>query len=751
MPEFDVQSIQGRAPGDRLSDEIDQLPDEPEAPQHPLDSDKMRREHRQLLEWWYLEREKQSANRLEMAIDADFYDNYQWDNEDSAAVMDRGQMPLVYNEIAPAVDWLIGTERRTRADWKVLPRTDDDVSGADVKTKFLKYVSDVNRVPFVRSRAFADALKAGVGWVDDGVQDDPTKEVLYSKYEDWRNVLWDSAGYELDLSDARYVFRWRWVDEDIALEMFPGRESVIRAAVDDVGAYDGEQDDEDMWYLGDPIRENRSGVLRTSGVSVSLEARRRRVKLIECQYRKPTQVHVVTEGPWRGTIIPDLDGQENISAVPRLMMRVHFAVFTEAAMLAWSPSRLRHNSFSLTPIWCYRRGRDRLPYGVIRRVRDIQADINKRASKALWLSNTNQIVADEGAVADWDEAREEASRPDGVVVKRAGKDFEMVRDYQGASAQVEMMTLSAQSVQKSIGVNNENLGRATNAVSGAAIEARQNQGAVGTTEPFDNLRLAIQVQGEKQLSMAEQFVSEERAVRITGEYGKIDWLRINEPVLQADGTWRYLNDITASRADFVVSEQDYAGTLRQVMAESLNQLAQKLPPESALRVMTIGLQFSDLPNKDEVVAALRRETGERDPNKPMTPEDEQAEAARAEGMQMQRDQALLALEEQRARVREINAQAAKMEADAAASGNAGAADTALEARRLAADELDALAEELRRLQAELADRSSSERTQLEKARIQADAAVRMKEIEVASRERMAAVAARLDPTKPKGE
>jgi hypothetical protein len=392
-----------------------------------------------------------------------------------------------------------------------------------------------------------------------------------------------------------------------------------------------------------------------------------------------------------------------------------------------------------------------LTRGMVTRVRDIQADINKRASKALWLSNTNQIVADEGAVADWDEAREEASRPDGVIVKRAGKDFEMVRDYEGASAQVEMMTLSAQSVQKAIGVNNENLGRATNAVSGAAIEARQNQGAVGTTEPFDNLRLAIQAQGEKQLSLAEQFVSEERAVRITGEYGKIDWLRINEPVLQADGTWRYLNDITASRADFVVSEQDYAGTLRQVMAESLNQLAQKLPPESALRVMTIGLQFSDLPNKDEIVAALRRETGERDPNKPMTPEDEQAEAARAEGMQMQRDQALLAMEEQRARVREINAKAAKMEADAAASGNAGAADAALEARRLAADELDAMAEELRRLQAELADRSSSERTQLEKARIQADAAVRMKEIEVASRERMAAVAARIEPTKPKGE
>ena len=187
------------------------------------------------------------------------------------------------------------------------------------------------------------------------------------------------------------------------------------------------------------------------------------------------------------------------------------------------------------------------------------------------------------------------------------------------------------------------------------------------------------------------------------------------------------------------------------MAESLNQLAQKLPPESALRVMTIGLQFSDLPNKDEIVAALRRETGERDPNKPMTPEDEQAEAARAEGMQMQRDQALLAMEEQRARVREINAKAAKMEADAAVSGDSGQADVAMMARRMAADELDAMAEEVRRLQESLADRSSTERTQIEKARIQADAAIRMKEIDVASKERLAAIAARLDSTKPKGE
>ena len=83
------------------------------------------------------------------------------------------------------------------------------------------------------------------------------------------------------------------------------------------------------------------------------------------------------------------------------MMRVHFAVFTEAAMISWAPSGLRHNRFTLTPIWCYRRGRD--PASIRR---DSPGETSRLtstsgASKALWLMNTNQIIADEGP-SDWD-------------------------------------------------------------------------------------------------------------------------------------------------------------------------------------------------------------------------------------------------------------------------------------------------------------------------------------------------------------
>jgi len=704
-------------------------------------------------------------------MDADYYDNLQWEPEDAQVLRDRGQMPLVFNEIAPMVDWIIGTERRTRVDWRVMPRAEDDVEMADVKTKVLKYVSDINRVQFNRSRAFADAVKVGVGWIDDGVRDDPTQDILYDRYEDWRNVLWDSAAYEHDLSDARYIFRWRWVDEDVAVMMFPDRADVIRRAVEDSQHSSMSDWEEDTWYSAEElISGSKTGTLRASGTGMMIDAKRRRVKLIECQYRKPSKVKIVVAGPLQGSFFNEQDGalmaslqQHGGTIIDKVTMRVHMAVMTESHLLAMGPSVFRHNRFTLTPVWCYRRGRDRLPYGVIRRVRDIQQDLNKRASKALWMLNTNQVIADEGAVDDWNTLRDEADRPDGLIIKKSGKELLIRRDTDAATGQIQMMTLDAQSIQKSAGVSQENLGRQTNAVSGEAIKARQLQGSVVTTEPFDNLRLAVQIQGEKQLSLVEQFYTEEKVVRLTGAKNAIDWVKINVPEMQVDGSIRFINDITASMGDFVVSEADYAGTMRQVMFEAMNQLATRLPPEVALRLMTIAMDFSDLPNKDEVADQIRNLTGERDPNKPMTPEEaqqmEQQMQAQAEALQMQRQQAMQALEEQQAKIRQINAQAAKLEseAQAAMAGDGGQAaqqaqadmqNALMQVQQQASQEVERLSEQLRKAQSDLANRTMQIRSdadaKLEAARIDADAKVRMAEIQAASDKAIDGLQKRLD-------
>lgn len=757
MDPFEI-GVRRRVAGDQYSDSIDEIAAVQRSGNgSPLDTEEAMKLHRKLLDWYFHERTKQADNRMQMALDSDFYDGQQWSTEDADVVSARGQVPLVFNETAPMVDWLIGTERRTRIDWKVLPRAEDDVDSADAKTKVLKFVGDMNKTPFMQSRAFADAVKCGLGWVDDGACDDPTKDIIYGKYEDWRNVLHDSSGYDLDLEDARYLFRWRWADDDIAELMFPDRKDHIRRAVVDSGVSADIENAAD-WYLGEQIAP--AGSMYAAGDGVFGEASRKRIKLIECQFRMPAKVKIVADGPLKGGYVSDHDmamqqavASTGSSLIEKVSMRMHIAVFTETALLALGPSVYRHNRFSLTPFWCYRNGKTRLPYGVIRRIRDIQQDLNKRASKALFLLSTNQIIADKDAVDDKNIAREEADMPDGYIEVKPGKRFDIKRDTDAATGQIQMMTLDAQSIQKSAGVNNENLGRQTNAVSGEAIKARQLQGSVATTEPFDNKRFAVQCQGEKRLSLVEQFYTEEKVIRLTGNRGQFEWLKINQPEVQPDGSVRYINDIASNMADFVVSEQDYSGTLRQVMFDSMMEMSAKLPPELAIRFLRMAYEYSDMPNKDAIADEIRKITGEVDPNKKLTPKEAQAQEEQmrqqSEAMQMQRESAALALEEQRAKVQKLAAEAEEIRARAGQSGVTPEIEAAMrQVQEQATAKLEAMADQLRKVQNEAANKTiaikSDADTKLEVARITTASQERIADIQNAASKQTDALVKRLD-------
>ena len=68
-----------------------------------------------------------------------------------------------------------------------------------------------------------------------GVRDDPEDEPIYYRYEDWINIWEDKYSVELDYSDARYLFRRRKTDLDIAVAMFPDHASDLIAAAAKAG------------------------------------------------------------------------------------------------------------------------------------------------------------------------------------------------------------------------------------------------------------------------------------------------------------------------------------------------------------------------------------------------------------------------------------------------------------------------------------------------------------------------------------
>lgn len=653
-------------------DSDDQKPE----PKHRLDSQEMLGRLSTLLIWKEQEMERQAFNRYQMAVDEDYYDSLQISEEDAMELQQRGQAPCVYNEVKPTIDWMIGTERRTRIDYKVLPRRKDDLNQAETKTKLMKYLSDTNKSPASRSAAFASACKAGMGWLEIGVRGDKTDEPLFYRSQPWRHMLYDSNGIERDLSDSRYVFRWKYVDLDIAEAIFDSRKRLIKESVingnNSLGA--DEQEDE-LWYMGARVTEPgqdfasaSAGKYRPYDGSAFAYTRRDRVKIFECWYRMPVRIKKLRGGDLDGMRFnPDDPSHKTaidegaVSTYDRLEMQIRVAIFCDKGLLYEGESPFKHGRFPFVPIWSFRRSRDNAPYGPIRSMRDPQDSLNKRGSKALWLLSTNRTVMDENAVDDIDEYREEVARPDAVIVKKAGKSLEISRDVQLAEEHLKLMDRDQRYIRNGGGVTEENLGRQTNADSGKAIIARQEQGGVITTELFDNHRYAVQLAGEIELSLIEQFFTEEKVIRLTGERGNPSFTEINTVDPE---TGEILNDITSTQADFKVSEQNYKESLRIAMFESMFDIVGRLAqfnPEISLKLLDLVVEMADIPNRDEFVQRIRSISGMRDPDKDPTPEEEAEDKRRAgiEEAQLQ-----MQLETAKANLKEAIAKGDKLSADA---------------------------------------------------------------------------------------
>lgn len=672
---FDLREREPRA-ADDLPDNLDGE-ESPEAKQEAERRRVMGDRHRFLMDCLADEKERQAEERFQMAVDEDYQDHLQWTAEDAQDLINRGQAPLVFNEGSLTVQWICGTEKRTRIDYKILPREESDERGAEIKTKVVKYTDDVNKAAFHRSRAFRQAVVGGLGWLEEGLNIEPDQELIYSGSEDWRNVWRDSRSRDIDYNrDGRYLFRKRRLDLDYVVALLPG----CRAELERDATERDSDEEEEVWYLGQRLTaahdldysenlphsaRNRSAYI---GTAYADTGRRKSVDIIEAWYKVPEPVKVFQGGPYSGKAFNEQDPRHQEAKAQGWTMydsvawRMRVMICTEDAPLWDGPSPFRHNRFTLIPVWGYRRARDGMCYGVWRGMRDPQYDLNKRMSKALWSASSNRVTAKKGTVEDVDEARTEAARPDMFLEVKNLNDIRFEKPMADMQASLELANQDRMMIRTVGGVTSENLGHDTNATSGKAILAKQEQGSMTTADLFDNLRLAIQMAGEVRLSHIEQYMTERKVIRIVGKNRPVEWLVVND---YDEETGEILNDVTARQADFIVSEQDYRASMQQAQAEMMADILAKVAPfapQAVLNVLDLWADLMDIPNKEEFVSRIRKLNGQRDPAKKPTPEEQKAEAAKAEAAAIQ-EQA--AKEQMRLTLAELQKKVDKLEAEAA--------------------------------------------------------------------------------------
>lgn len=637
-PYQDSSAMSSAASGLTLEEQIEDLNVPKKTAPHFLDTDPQTLKYfRMIKNWFAFERQKQTENRLERIKAHNYKDGDQWDDEDKEIVEARGQKASVFNIIKQNVDWLVGTEKRTRVDYAILPRRKAESKEAEAKTKLIKYISDINKAGFARSLAFEDAIISGKGYLDHGVRSDNTEEPLYIRYEDWRNVWDDSLAKERDNSDGRYQFLSKIVDYDIAVAMFPARADVIRlalnqsdSAIDEFIETDVDPENDELNEMGNPLE---------------MDNQRDRVRLISCEYKIPTKQKII-RGKGLGTL-NGVEYDETNADMKHLVDNGHASTFDAVRMVMWKmifcgnsvlQNRKRiynHQHFSLVPMWCYKKKKDNNCYGIVLNQIDPADDLNKRRSKALYILSTKQSMAETGAIDDHDAFIAERDRPDGHMEVNSLAGVKLIEERDIADAHIKLMEQDIKFIESVGGVSDEARGVETNATSGIAIQTRERQAHVTTAEPFDNYRYAFQVSGEIQLSLMEQFFTQEKTFRITGAKGLPDFVDVNMPGENGE----IENDITSTQADFVVEADSYHATVRQAMFESFGNMLSKLPPEMAIQLLDLWIDLSDLPGKEIMVERVRAINGQGNPDE--DPDDQEVQMKRlAEQEELRRQQAI---------------------------------------------------------------------------------------------------------------
>jgi hypothetical protein len=616
--------------------------------------------HEQRFSWFIAEAHRQANNRAQRARWERYYDSEQIDPAVRAEIEARGQTVVVFNEIKSTIDWLIGTERRQRIDFHIMPRDaiDRDASkDAEVKSKVLKWLADVNRAGFERSQAFDDAMKSGLGWMEVGVRGDPNDPSIYIAHAPWREVLHDSMAQRLDLSDARYIFRIKIVDLDVALAMFPDKEKEllkVRQDGDDMQAFStwmgGTGNLLDLGLLNGMSADDGDGY--DNAVPPDLFNPRERVLLVECWCIEPN----------------GQAGRDTPSTYDRAGMSMRVSIMTEYDTIAeeWSP--YKHGRFPFIPKWAYRNKRTGLPYSPIRALMDKQDALNQALSKALHEASVNQTIAEVGAfeseIMTPEQVHAEMMDPEGMAIVANGAlgngRFKTERGIDRARGQMMMAEIFRLGIREGSSVTDANKGRDTNATSGKAIGLQQDQGSVLTTELFDNDLLARQQEGELTLSLVEQYMTGPRVIALSGDRKQSQMVEVNKP--QPDGT--VLNDLAARSAQFVVGEQAWRQTLAHSAFESMMELMGNLAqtaPQVVVACLDLILEYADVPNKEALLERVRAVTGQPGPDNQETPEQL---AAKQQQQALQQKQIELQMAEFEAKVKETIAKGDKVAADA---------------------------------------------------------------------------------------
>jgi len=565
--------------------------------------------------------------------DRDYYDNRQLTPAELAILKKRGQPDIIINRIQTKVNYLLGYEAAQRTDPKAYPRTPNDDDAAEACSDSLRYLRDKLSLGQTFSQGWENMIIEGYCGAEFSVMPDETGGgEIVGGHVHWDRLFYDPHSREHDFADARYLGMVVWMDEEEAKAVWPDAvDAIAKSIADDRGKT---YDDRPSWKQW------------------AISGRRKRVRIVQMYHKKGDT--------WR------------------------WCIFTKGGVIKnGDVPYVDEDGKSLCPLILQSAfvNRDNERYGFVRALIGPQDEINKRRSKMLHASMVRQVVLEDGAVNDEDEARTELAKSDGLVKVNQGFRFELLDSQVQFAHQADLLRHATQEIDL-MGPNAVMQGKGERGASGRAKLVDQQGGQTEIYRLLDRHNHYKRRVYKLLWAMVRQYWTAQKWIRVTDDEKNVRFVGLNKPVrmvddllekakangvpedqakaqlaqqaqdpltrMQLEQVIRVENVPSEMEMDIILEEVPDSANVQQEQFEILAQLAQagiKFPPE-------VYVKASALRDKSALLEEL--EKAQNDPMNQMAG-------------QAQMEKLVTEIEKLRAEVEKVKRETQKVEADAAKS------------------------------------------------------------------------------------
>ena len=550
-----------------------------------------------------------------------FYRGHQWDAADMAALDDQGRPALTINTILPTINSVLGEQTTRRMDIAFKPRGRGQQDIADVLTKLFMQISDNNKLDWIESQVFSDGLIQDRGWFDVRIDfDDHIQGEVRVTPKDPLDILIDPDAKEYDPRTWNEIFETRWMTLDEIEEQYgQDKADKLRITVEQgsqLGTDSIEYEENRYGNTAASVEYNQGN---TSNPEENRQLRAIRVierqyyKLKECMFYVDSVTGDMREVPynWSKKKRESFADQFGLEILTKHTKKVRWTTTADLVVLhdEWSP----YDTFTLVPYFPYwRRGR---PFGMVRNLISPQEQLNKISSQELHIVNT---TANSGWIVETGSLNgmtaddlEEHGAETGLVLEfnRGSSPPSKIPPNQIPTGLDRISQKAAINIKQISGISDAMLGTDSPEVSGVAIQAKQNRGAMMIQVPLDNLTKTRQYLAEKVLNLVQAYYTEERLIQITDETDPLKRrlpMKVNE--ITTEGM--IINDLTLGEYDVVVGTAPARDNFEEIQfaeAIALRQAGVPIPDDMIV-------EYSHLARKGEIAQRIRQMQGQEPPS-----------------------------------------------------------------------------------------------------------------------------------------